>query len=199
MKRMCLGVALTAALLASQSVAGVSGNGTPSNGLPSNGLPSNGTPSNGVGGGGTSVNGSGVPANGAGATVNGAGVAPNGAGVSGLPGNGPTGFPAGGAPPPRCMNASAVSEIKAVSAQVQQLANQIRLRQSLLASETAERNALLAAIAAAATPQERAQQQSRLARTDAEIAALNSAIASEQSTMAFENAILRRLRSLPPC
>ena len=100
---------------------------------------------------------------------------------------------------PQCRNAQVVSEIKAFAMQVNNLAAQIKSRQAELAALTAQRNTMLAGIAGAKTPAEKASRQNALDAIDAKIAALNGAIAGNQNAMNNDKAQIAKLDALKPC
>jgi chromosome segregation ATPase len=83
--------------------------------------------------------------------------------------------------------------------QVNNLAAQIKSRQAELAALTAQRNTMLAGIAGAKTPAEKASRQNALDAIDAKIAALNGAIAGNQNAMNNDKAQIAKLDALKPC
>jgi hypothetical protein len=173
-------VVMAAAFFTVAGTAGMPSNGLPSNGLPSNGISSNGMPSNGLPTNGTPSNG--TPSNSRLSTT--ATVAPP--------------FSNSGALPP-CFNAEAAAEIKSLSEQAKQIAAMNTARQNEVSALAAKRAALLAAIAAASTPQEKASRQAMVDAINAKIAALNGAIANGNAQINSINAQIAKLRALKHC
>ena len=178
--RVAFSVLSAAAFFTVAGTAGMPSNGLPSNGLSSNGISSNGMPSNGISTNGTPSNG--TPSNSRLSTT--AAVAPP--------------FSNSGALPP-CFNAEAAAEIKSLSEQAKQIAAMNTARQNEVSALAAKRAALLAAIAAASTPQEKASRQAMVDAINAKIAALNGAIATANAQINSINAQIAKLKALKRC